>query len=169
MVFYIVVRGPLGVGKTTVAQTLGQAIRAKHISIDSILYECDLEEWEGGYLSEKSFLEANEFAVKRAREILDMGTPVIFDGNFYWKSQIDDLISRLDYPHYVFTLRAPLGVCIERDSQRHNPYGTESARDVYAKSTEFEYGIGLDATRPLESIIDEIVSSLSRVPALDEP
>jgi len=161
MAFYIVIRGPLGVGKSTVASRLAKEVGAKHMSIDSILYECDLEEWEGGYLSEKSFLGANEFAVKRARGFLDTGTPVIFDGNFYWKSQIEDLLGQLDYPHYVFTLKAPLSVCIERDSQRNNPYGSESARDVYAKSIEFDYGIDLDATRPIETVVGEI---LSRIP-----
>jgi predicted kinase len=158
MVFYIVIRGPLGIGKSTVAGRLANEIGAEHISIDRILDEHDL--WESGRLSE--FLKANAVAAERARETLEEGTPVIFDGNFYWKSQIEDLVHRLDYRHYVFTLRAPLRVCIERDRGRDRSHGSKGAREVYAKSTKFDYGIGVDATRSIESVLREITSHLSR-------
>jgi len=160
MVFYVVIRGPWGVGKSTVSERLAKEIRAEYISIDRILDELDL--WEAGHLSE--FLRANAFAVERAQGFLDQGTPVIFDGNFYWKSQIEDLIGQLDYRHYVFTLKAPLSICIDRDSRRATPHGSEGATEVYAKSTKFDYGIGLDATHPIESVVREITSHLSQDP-----
>ncbi|HKN07331.1 MAG TPA: ATP-binding protein [Thermoplasmata archaeon] len=162
MVFYVVIRGPLGVGKSTVAESLAKRIAAEHISIDRILDEHGLEEWDGGYISQKSFLRANARAIEQARVFLEQGTPVIFDGNFYWKSQIEDLLIQLDYRHFVFTLKAPLGVCIERDSGRKPPHGMEAARDVYAKVAEFDYGTLLDATRPVGSMVREIISQLPR-------
>ncbi len=119
MSYYVVIRGPLGVGKSTVANRLAKEIGADRILIDRIL-----------------------------------------DGNFYWKSQIEDLIGQLDYRHYVFTLKAPLSVCVDRDSRRATPHGSQAAREVYAKSTKFDYGIGLDATRPIETVVREIVSHL---------
>ncbi|MGP8078779.1 MAG: ATP-binding protein [Thermoplasmata archaeon] len=161
MVFYVVVRGPLGVGKSTVSARLARELGAEHVPIDRILDERGLEEWEGGYISQKSFLRATAIAVDQARGFLERGTPVVFDGNFYWKSQIESLIIQLDYRHYVFTLKAPLRVCIERDSQRSPPHGKKAARDVYAKSTEFDYGIGVDATRAVEDVVGEILSHIS--------
>jgi len=155
---FIVIRGPLGVGKTTVAERLAKELGAEYISIDRILDEHGL--WESGRLSE--FLRANAFAVERARGILDEGTPVVVDGNFYWKSQIEDLVRTLDHRHFVFTLKAPLRLCIERDRGRDLPHGSEGARAVYAKSTRFEYGIGVDATGPIESTLCEIRSHLVR-------
>lgn len=68
----------------------------------------------------------------------------IFDGNFYWKSQIDDLIQRLDYPHYVFTLKAPVEVCIERDKERGETHGADAARVVHKKVSSFDYGVIID-------------------------
>jgi predicted kinase len=162
MVFYVVIRGPLGVGKSTVAESLAERIAAEHISIDRVLDEHGLEEWDGGYISQQSFLRANARAIDRARGFLDNGTPVIFDGNFYWKSQVEDLLIQLDYRHYVFTLKAPLNVCIERDAGRNPPHGSEAAREVYAKATEFDYGALLDATRPVGSMVREIISHLPR-------
>ncbi len=152
------IRGPLGIGKSTVSERLAKEIGAEHIRIDRILDEQGL--WEEGHVSE--FLKANEFAVERARGFLDKGTPVVFDGNFYWKSVIGDLIGRLDGGHYVFTLKAPLNVCIERDSRRVSPHGSQAAREVYAKSTKFDYGIGMDAVQPIERVVGKIVSHISR-------
>jgi predicted kinase len=165
MSYFVVVRGPLGVGKTAVAGRLASELGAEHIPIDRILDENGLEEWEGGYISQQSFLRANRIAIDRARPRLEEGTPVIFDGNFYWKSAIEDLLIRLDYPHYVFTLRAPLSVCVERDSRRDPPHGRQAAQDVYAKTTSFDFGIRLDATQPVPTVVREIRSRLPQTSA----
>jgi hypothetical protein len=92
--------------------------------------------------------------------LLKKGTAVIFDGNFYWKSQIRDLEKRLDHRHFVFTLKAPLDVCIKRDAGRKVSHGSQGAREVFAKSTRFDYGIGIDATQPLERTVRKIVSTI---------
>jgi predicted kinase len=105
-VFYLVIRGPLGVGKSTLAGRLAERFGAAVISIDRLLEEHDL--WESGRLGE--FLRANSIAVTRAGRLLRRGRPVIIDGNCYWKTQVEDLIARLDFPHCVFTLEAPLEV-----------------------------------------------------------
>jgi adenylate kinase family enzyme len=158
MVFYVVIRGPLGVGKTTVAARLAKRISAECISIDRILDEHGL--WEAGRLSE--FLQANEFGVPQARGFLEKGTPVIFGGNFYWKTQIKDLVGQLDYRRYIFTLKAPLRLCIERDRGRVTSHGSKGAKEVYAKATKFDYGIGVDATRSIECVLHEITSHISQ-------
>ncbi|MGC2035421.1 MAG: AAA family ATPase [Thermoplasmata archaeon] len=157
MVFFVVIRGPLGVGKSSVAERLAKEINGAPISIDQILEDHNL--WEAGHLSE--FLKANEFAIGLARGPLSRGTPVIFDGNFYWKTQLNDLIGGLlPYRAHVFTLIAPLSVCVERDSQRARPYGPEAARQVYSKSTRFEWGVRIDADRPIGNVVSEIALRL---------
>ena len=162
MVYYLIIRGPLGCGKSTVAEALSGILRAKHVAIDNILDENNIEEWEDGYVSKKSFIKANEIIAPKAGIFLQKGTPIVFDGNFYWKSQIDDLIKRLDFPHHVFTLRAPLEVCIERDRLREKTHGEDATRAVYKKSTEFDYGTIININRPLEKCIEDIISYLGR-------
>ena len=58
--------------------------------------------------------KANELALPAARTALTEGKVVIFDGNFYYESPIEHLIQNLDATPYVFTLKAPLDVCIQR-------------------------------------------------------
>jgi len=156
MSYYVLIRGPLGVGKTTVANRVARKTGAEYISIDQILDDEGL--WDSGRLSE--FLGANDVAIPQAREFLEHGTPVIFDGNFYWKTQIADLTHRLNFPHRIFTLDAPLSVCAARDSHREPSHGAEAAEQVFAKTTKFDVGTRIDATRPLERIVSDIVRRL---------
>jgi predicted kinase len=157
MSYYVILRGPLGVGKTAVSRELAKALGARHVSIDRILDQHHF--WNPGRLSE--FLEANRVAVERAHPLLERGVPVVFDGNFYWKTQIDDLTGRLGHPHFVFTLMAPLRVCIERDSRRDPAHGSQATREVFAKSTKFAYGATVDASRPLRSVVRDITRRVS--------
>ena len=163
MSFYVIIRGPLGCGKSTISERLSKILNAKYFAVDKVLEEHDLEnDWEAGYISQKSFKKANEIIAPQAQKILDSGKTVVFDGNFYWKSQVEDLISRLDFPHYVFTLKASLEVCIERDKNRNKIHGEDAARAVFKKSTEFEYGTVIDINKPLKKCINEILSHLPK-------
>jgi predicted kinase len=162
MPYFLIVRGPLGVGKSTVTARLATRIGGTPISIDRILEEHELEEWEDGFLSPRSFVRANEHAAELGRPVLAAGRQVLFEGNFYFDAQLDDLVGRLRFRHYIFRLDAPLAVCIERDAHRRPPHGAQAAREVYAKSATVERGIGIDATLPLEDVVSEIVSHLPR-------
>lgn len=158
--FYVIVRGPLGSGKTTLARRLAREVGGETIAIDEILERYELERWEGGYISEGSFLRANELAAERAGPILDQGRPVVVDGNFYWRSVIEDLERRLATPHVVVSLQAPLAVCVARDAAREISFGPDATRDVYAQVTSFEYGTPLDATGSEEETLAKLLRIL---------
>lgn len=164
MAYYVIIRGPLGCGKTTISEKLSKLLKATHFPVDRVLDEHGLTtDHEEGYISQRSFIKANEIIASQARPILNHGQHVVFDGNFYWKSQVDDLITRLQFPHYVFTLKAPLALCIARDKARPKTHGEDAARAVYAKSTEFDYGTIIDIDRPLDDCITDMLSHLPKV------
>lgn len=151
---YIILRGPLGVGKTTVAAALSDAIGAKVVSVDALVDP----DWDGGSL--RLYLRANVRAAAVAKPTLVRGRPVVFDGCFYWKTQLRDLERRMPYPHLVVTLTAPLRMCVERDAGRKVVHGTDAARTVYRKVTRFAYGIPIDATRRVSDMVRDIRSHL---------
>lgn len=160
MAYYIIIRGPLGCGKTTIAKKLSKILNAEYIAIDDILDKHNLiEDQEGGYISQASFQKVNEIILGKAKKLLAKEKIIVFDGNFYWKSQIEDLINKLYYPHYIFTLKAPLEVCLERDSKRRIAQGQDAVRAVYKKSTEFEYGTVIDITN---KTADEVVGEIKK-------
>jgi len=162
MSYCILIRGPLGSGKTTIARALADKISAQYISIDKILDDNHLtQDVEEGYISQKSFLKANEIIIPSIRERLEKGIPAVVDGNFYWQSQIDDLIKKLDYQSFVFTLHAPLELCIERDKKRDVSCGEDATEAVYKKVTEIECGKSIDATQPVDVIVGTIVKEVT--------
>lgn len=162
MSYFLIIRGPLGCGKSTVSKQLAAELGAMYIAVDDVLETRDLTgEKEDGYISQKSFQKANEIIAPGARKSMEAGKPVIFDGNFYWQSTIEDLLGRLPYPHHIFTLSAPLAVCIERDSVRQPAHGKDAATVVYDKTMSFSYGTEIDATQSIEEIIEEIKNKIT--------
>src|SRR5690348_6946089 len=103
MAFCLLLRGPLGVGKSTVAQEVARRERAELLSVDRILEDRGLEEWDEDRISLRSFLRVNDVLVPVAREDLRDGTSVVIEGNFYWREQVHDLIARLEFPVLVVT------------------------------------------------------------------
>jgi thymidylate kinase len=155
--FFAVVRGPLGAGKTTVARSLANAVAGRYVSIDELL---ERYAWDGG--SEALFLRTNEDAAGEARPALERGTPVVFDGNFYWPSTVTDLGRRLPYPHVVYALQVPLATCIARDRGRLHPYGEEAAREVFERVRPIPGEVPIAGTVDLVQIIRTIRDDLDR-------
>lgn len=162
MSYFIIVRGPLGCGKTTIAKRLAQDLRAEHISIDDILDEHGLDQAdpEIGGISAANFIKANEIVLPGVKDALKNGKVVVFDGCFYHKEAIDHLIDNLPYPHYVFTLKAPVEMCITRDKGRSKTYGEDAARVVHMFVSKFDYGINIDASGTFENTVEAIRSHL---------
>jgi len=154
----MIIRGALGSGKSTIAEDLAKKLNAKHISYDKILDEYNLtEDKEEGMISRKSFFTANKIASLEAKKVIDKN-PIIFDGNFYWKEQIEDLVNKLKYNHFIFTLKTDLNTCIKRDSKRKKSYGEDAVKAVYSAVNRFDYGIIIDNNGKANEAVNEIIN-----------
>lgn len=162
--YFIIIRGPLGSGKTTISKQLSKFLNAEHISIDKVLDENKLDKAdpEAGGIPVDNFIKANEIVLQNAKEKLAKGKVVIFDACFYYQEPIEHLIKNLPYPHYVFTLKVPVEECIKRDSVRNLVYGEDAARAVYSMVSRFDYGRIIDVSGDLDSGIKKILSFLSK-------
>lgn len=166
MSYFVIIRGPLGIGKSSVAKELSRILSAEYISMDFILEELGLDKAPETEecIPTKNFINADEHILPKARKKLKEGKIVVFDGNFYHKEQIEHLIKNLaDYKHYIFTLKAPLGVCIERDKHRANPYGKWAAMAVHNLVSRFDYGkIVNTENKNLYQVTKELLSYLPK-------
>lgn len=159
----IIVRGPLGVGKTTVAKKLTTRLDALYISIDSILEENQLDQAGEEGIPIRNFIKGNGIVLPKIKEVLAQKQMVIIDGCFYHKEQIEHFIQNLDAPTFIFTLKAPLEICIARDKGREKFYGEGAAWAVHGMVSEFDYGTIINTEgRTSEETTEEIMSHLSR-------
>ncbi len=160
--YFIVIRGPLGIGKTTVAKRLAAKLKGEYISIDKILEKNKLDKVTGSHIPLKNFLRANEIILPKASKLLEKKV-VVFDGNFYLKKQLQHLLRGLKSKHYVFTLRAPLTTCIERDSKRERIYGKGATKAVYNLVEKFDYGTVIETYgKKSNSVVKEILNKLPK-------
>jgi len=165
MSYYIIIRGPLGIGKSTIAQGLAKILHAEYVPIDSILEKHSLDAIDKGAkcIPARNFIKADEIILPSIKEKLKIGKKVIFDACFYHKEHIEHIIKNLPYPHYVFTLKAPLEVCIKRDSKRKKTHGKDAATAVHHLVSRFDYGIVIDTNKKnLKQTIEEILSHLPK-------
>ncbi len=162
MSYYILIRGPLGIGKSTISRELAKRLNAEYISMDSILEEHGLAKTDSDYTAD-DFVKANEIIIPHAKKLLAKGKIVIFDGNFYFKKQIDHLIKNISATYFVFTLKAPLETCIARDKSREQGCGEEAAKAVYGLVSKLDYGTIIDTSKKnIEQTIQEILSYLPK-------
>lgn len=165
MSYFVIIRGPLGVGKSAVARELARILNGEYVSIDGILGKNGLDkvdEKEWGIPS-KNFIKGNEIILPKIIEKLSEGKVVIIDGCFYHKEQIEHFIQHLPALHYEITLKAPLKVCIERDHNRSNGYGEGAATAVHNMVSKFDYGIIINTeNQTLDETVKEVLSYLPK-------
>ncbi len=156
MNFFVVIRGPLGVGKTTIAKKIAETLVAEYIVIDALLSKKKLDR-TGGDIPVENFLLATKVVLPRVKRILETGKCVVFDGNFYNREQIVQLVEELPFAHFIFTLKAPLAVCIKRDSQRKKPYGKPATKAVYKLVSKVKIGISIDTNGKSEEEVTNAI------------
>lgn len=168
----IIIRGPLGVGKSTAAKAVAEKIGGVYISVDEVLDHNGLDKAvEGEGIPLGNFLKANEIIAAEVKHANDQGKSVVIDGNFYHKEQVEQLAALLGNDVIVFTLKASVDTCIARDAARTKPYGEDAARAVHMFVSAFDYGTVIDTERQgiqetIQAIIDVLNSQSTVIEAL---
>ncbi len=165
MAYCVIIRGPLGVGKTEISKKLSKKLAGKYISIDSLLMKSRLDKVDKkeNRIPVKRFIKATESIVNEMKTELKSGKIIIFDGNFYYKSQILYLKNSLNCKFCIFTLKAPLAVCIERDRRREKPYGRAATKAVYDLVSRLDYGTKINTeNKTTGEVIKEILIFLPK-------
>lgn len=153
-----IIRGPLGVGKTTITKRLSEILSIEYISVDEVLDQLQLDTTNG--IPVEHFLKVNEVI---ENQIHQHNTPAIVDGNFYYQAQIDDLTKKFPNDHHIITLTSDVETCIKRDAEREKSYGEESTRFVYNMTMRIRIGTEIDCTNDtVEEVVNKIVNQMGR-------
>ncbi len=81
MEYCIIIRGPAGVGKTTIAKELARDLNAHYISFDETMEINKLDTIVGDGIPSKNFIKANEIIL----DLIKNKKGVVLDGCFYRK------------------------------------------------------------------------------------
>jgi predicted kinase len=166
MSYFIIIRGPAGVGKSTISKRVAEAVRGCYVSFDSILDEHQLDVVPPGMdgIPAENFIKGNVIAIQKTKKLLGKGTPIIFDGCFYRKAQYEHLLASLPAKSFVFSLKAPVEECIKRDAARVRPIGEDSVRAVHSMVSELEIGVPVETVgKSEEQVLQKILSYLPTV------
>lgn len=157
----IIIRGPAGVGKSTISRIVAAKLSALHISFDDILRNNKLDKIEGDGISAKNFILGNELAL----DIVKQTKPrfIVFDGCFYRDEQIKHLTNSIKAKFFIFTLKATLQECLMRNNERGKPMPDKAVEEVYSLVNKKDYGviIGTSGKTALE-VSEEILSHLDQ-------
>ncbi len=163
MSYVILIRGPLGVGKSTIGAAVAEELQAHRISVDTVMRQHGLDQTdpEEGFIPADNVLETNKIILPEIQAQLSQKRSVVLDGCFYHKEQILDLEEKISEDVFTITLRAPIEVCIERDAGRKKSYGKDAATVVHAFVSRFNYGTVIDNSKQtVEQTVQEVLSLL---------
>jgi predicted kinase len=153
----IVIRGPAGVGKTTVAKLVAKALNAKYVSYDDIMRVHRLDTIEGDGIPAENFIEANKLVLAVVDESMAALRSVVLDGCFYRLAQMDHLRAVVPAEIVLFSLDATLDDCICRNAARGSPMTDDAVRQVYALVAATPLGIRVDTAGKDEQQIASLV------------
>src|SRR3989344_2989413 len=154
MSYFVIVRGPLGIGKSTIAKKLTKILKAKYISMDEIVDKnlVTNKPDKNGMMDVKNFIRANKLIQPITFKSFKKNKSVITDGCFYHKEQIVDIIDKLKpYKVYIFDLKASINICIERDKKRKVSIGKDATKAVYNAVSKFSVGIKIDNSKKISN------------------
>ncbi len=161
MNYFIVIRGPAGVGKSEVAKNLSRYLKGLSISFDRLMKKNKLDTIKGDGIPIEGFIKANNIVIAKAKKSLNNNKTVIFDGCFYRKEQYEHLKKNLPYRHFAFSLKASLKDCQLRNRRRGIKMTEKAIKDVYALVSRTKIGTSIETSKKsVKAVVEEILNHL---------
>jgi shikimate kinase len=157
----IIIRGPMGCGKTTVSHLLSSKIKACCIAVDDLLIKYHLDDIDPklGCIPAANYLRIYRSELVPLQTLREKSN-ILLVGCFYHRQELAYLEQNLGPALVTITLDAPLDVCIERDRNRSRSYGKKAVETVYALVKRFEAGITIDASGTVEDTVSKVIAHL---------
>jgi len=162
--YFLIVRGPAGVGKSTISKLVSEKINAKVYHYDRIMKGFGYNYIPGEkWVPLHKFISADKKMIPKFVNLLEKESNLILEGNFYHVEQINNLVSKINFLSVVVTLKGSLETCIKRNKDRGEKMAREVIEEVYSIMPEFKEGIHIDTDdKDVEKIVDEIMNHLDK-------
>ncbi|MEI7718318.1 MAG: hypothetical protein WCI72_00495 [archaeon] len=161
----VIIRGPVGVGKTAISNILTKKINAKYFSLDKLLKKEKLDRFDPkeGCVPAANFLMLQEQILPEIQKHLER-QDVIVSGSFYHGSQLEFFQKNIHSNMLLITMKATLETCIKRNSKEEIRLGENMVRAIYNLVSRFDVGTIIDVEeKPKYQIVDRIEGVLKRM------
>jgi hypothetical protein len=156
----IIIRGPSGVGKSTVAKALMEKTSRPTVLVD-------LDHYRFSFVNPppKDHDLEYEMSASDVSIGLELGFNVIFDGNFSAGADdpfLEKLFAKHPEGNYIFYLNASLRETLERHKTKADPrIGTDKMKEVYKYASPT--GHKQEVVIPEESTLGQTVAKIRRI------
>jgi len=153
----IIIRGPSGVGKSTVAQALMRRTTRPTVLVD-------LDHYRFSFVNPPNYDHDVEYEMSGSDVLigLRLGFDVIFDGNFSATANdpfLEKLLAAHPEENYLFYLDATLNETLKRHETKTNPrISADKMKEVYkfASPTGHEKEVTIPESSSLEQTVEQI-------------
>ncbi|MFH0701027.1 MAG: AAA family ATPase [Candidatus Woesearchaeota archaeon] len=153
MRYCIIIRGPAGVGKTTIAKQLALSLGAEYFSFDQVMEDNKLDTIVGDGIPAENFMRANDLIIPL---VMQKGKAVL-DGCFYRKEQLDHLLHNLKIKTSIFTLDAGVEDCVKRNIMRNGAMTEEDIKQVHVLVSKLKVGTFIETKgKSVSEVLSEI-------------
>jgi len=153
----IIIRGPAGIGKTTISKELSNELNGDYLSIDKVLEKNKLDNVIGDGIPEENFIKVNEIILKSIIPSFNKKY-LIIDGNFYRLNQLNDLVEKLN--PIVIYLVGDLNTCMTRNKLRSVSMTSIAIKEVFELVSKVDIGKKINTQ---DKTINEVVKEIFRL------
>lgn len=157
--FVVIIRGPIGVGKSTISELLERKLfNTVHVDVDKIKHKL------GGRPSKSRTLRAHQIARQRVRSLIKQKKNPVIEEIFRWDdySAMKKLIKNKNYNIVKVYLKASLDVLIRRDQTRTVKHkGYKMVKEFYKKIRPVDEDLNLDTSKMnKQSVVRHIIQQI---------
>ena len=155
---YIIIRGPAGVGKSTLRKNLIKWFRNKKIKVRAFSPGALRKRYKLNF-SLRNKLKADNFYISKAKNLINKNYVIVFDEVYYYKQQISNFNKKLGKP-IIISLKASLENILERNNKRKvkKKLPTKTIIEVYNLDKLFKIGNIINTENKSEKqILKEVI------------
>lgn len=164
MVDYLLIRGPVGVGKTTTVRALQKRLKEAGHKAYCLSFEHFRAQHNLLIPTYENKKRGLELLIPELQQRINDGYLVVFEGVFYEKEFLDYIRDNLGVNYLQINLFAEKSTCLARDAQRNKSRGVTNVEETWEFLKRENNKDNKEITLSTENLsVDEVVNKILKL------